>query len=84
MAFLSPCKEGEMRKSKYSEHQIIHAIKQSESGLPVKEICRALGVSVATLLSMAFKIQWHGSIRFHTTHSPMQKYINYITQVMAV
>ena len=36
-----------MRKSKYSEHQIIDAIKRSESGVPVKEICRELGISPA-------------------------------------
>ena len=37
-----------MRKSKYSEHQIINAIKRSESGVPVKELCRELGISTAT------------------------------------
>ena len=37
-----------MRKSKYSEHQIVGALKKAESGIAVKDICRELGVSPAT------------------------------------
>ena len=36
-----------MRKSKFSEHQIIGALKRAEHGVAVKDICRELGVSVA-------------------------------------
>jgi putative transposase len=36
-----------MRKSKHSEHTIIKSIKQSESGIPAKDICRELGISTA-------------------------------------
>ncbi len=36
-----------MRKSKFSEHQIIGALKRAEQGVAVKDICRELGVSVA-------------------------------------
>jgi len=37
-----------MRKSRFSEHQIVGALKQAEQGVAVKEICRELGVSSAT------------------------------------
>ena len=37
-----------MRKSKFSEHQIIGALKRAEQGVAVKDICRELGVSNAT------------------------------------
>jgi putative transposase len=37
-----------MRKSKYTEEQIISFIKQAESGLPIKELCRMGGFSDAT------------------------------------
>ncbi len=37
-----------MRKSKYSEHQIVGALKRAEAGVLVRDICRDLGVSVAT------------------------------------
>lgn len=37
-----------MRKSRFSEHQIIGALKKAESGVAVKDVCRELGVSPAT------------------------------------
>lgn len=37
-----------MRKSKFSEHQIIGAVKRAEEGVPVKDVCRGLGISSAT------------------------------------
>ena len=37
-----------MRKSKFTEQQIIGAIKQAESSVPVQEICRELGIVRAT------------------------------------
>ena len=37
-----------MRKSRFSEHQIVAALKRAESGVSVKDVCRELGVSPAT------------------------------------
>ena len=37
-----------MRKSKFSEEQIIGFLKQAEAGMPVAEICRKGGFSDAT------------------------------------
>ena len=37
-----------MRKSKYSEEQIIGFLRQAEAGIPVAEICRKGGFSDAT------------------------------------
>jgi putative transposase len=37
-----------MRKSKYSEEQIIGFLKKAEAGMPVAEICRKGGFSDAT------------------------------------
>lgn len=37
-----------MRKSKFTESQIMAALKQAESGIVVNEVCRQLGVSSAT------------------------------------
>jgi putative transposase len=38
----------DMRKSKYTEEQIIGFLKQVEAGLPVKDVCRKGGFSEAT------------------------------------
>jgi putative transposase len=37
-----------MKKSKFTESQIVFAIKQSETGVRVSEVCRKMGISEAT------------------------------------
>jgi putative transposase len=37
-----------MNRPKFSEEQIVYAIRQAESGTPVGDLCRQLGVSDAT------------------------------------
>lgn len=37
-----------MKKSKFTEAQILFAIKQSETGVQVSEVCRKMGISEAT------------------------------------
>lgn len=37
-----------MERSKYSEEQITYALRQVESGTPVGDVCRQLGISEAT------------------------------------
>ena len=36
-----------MKRSKFSEEQIVYAIRQAEAGTPVGDLCRQLGVSAA-------------------------------------
>lgn len=42
-----------MKKSRFTEEQIVFALKQSELGIPVPEVCRKLGMSDATFYT------WH-------------------------
>jgi putative transposase len=37
-----------MKKSKFSPEQILQALRQAESGTPVVEVCRKLGVTETT------------------------------------
>jgi putative transposase len=37
-----------MKKSKFTEAQIAFALKQAETGTPVEELCRKLGITSAT------------------------------------
>lgn len=37
-----------MKKSRFTHEQIAFALKQAESGIPVEEVCRKLGISQQT------------------------------------
>ena len=37
-----------MKKSKFTEAQIVFALRQAENGVKVEEVCRKLGISEAT------------------------------------
>jgi len=37
-----------MKKSKFSDSQIIEALKRVEAGLPVPDLCREVGIRTAT------------------------------------
>lgn len=37
-----------MKKKRFTEEQIAYALRQAESGTPVEEICRQLGISEQT------------------------------------
>ena len=44
-----------MKRSKFSDSQIIDAVKRVESGIGVPDICRKLGVSSATFYKLRAK-----------------------------
>jgi putative transposase len=44
-----------MKKSRFTEMQIVSALKKQESGIPTKEVCRELGISEATFYNWKSK-----------------------------
>lgn len=48
-----------MKKSRYSEEQIIGFLKQAEAGMPIKELCRKGGFSDAAFYKWrANTVEW--------------------------
>ena len=52
-----------MRKSRFTEAQIIGMIKEQEAGLPTVEVCRKHGLSTATFYKLEGEVRRHGSFR---------------------
>lgn len=44
-----------MKRSKFSEQKIVEVLKQAEAGVPVKELCRKLGISEQTFYNWKAK-----------------------------
>ncbi len=49
-----------MKKSKFTDSQIMEALKRAESGLAVPEICRELGISSATFYKWRLPLEMGG------------------------
>lgn len=50
-----------MKKSKFTEPQIVFALKQAETGVPVEEVCRKIGISEATFFNWKRKFSGLGT-----------------------
>ena len=51
-----------MKKSKVTEQQIVFALKQAETGVPVAEVCRKIGISEATFYAWKKKFSGLGTV----------------------
>src|SRR5215211_2038673 len=51
-----------MKKSKFTESQIVFALQQAESGVTVAEVCRKLGISEATFYNWKKKYSGLGPV----------------------
>lgn len=50
-----------MKKSKFTESQIVFALRQAETGVKVAEVCRKMGISEATFYNWKKKYDGLGS-----------------------
>ena len=44
-----------MKRSKFTEQQIVGVLKQAEAGVPVKDLCRKIGISEQTFYNWKAK-----------------------------
>ena len=51
-----------MKRSKFSEEQIIGMLREQEAGSPTAEVCRRHGISSATCLSLESEVRGHGGL----------------------
>ena len=51
-----------MRKSRFSVEQMVYALKQVETGVPVAELCRKLGISEQTFYQWKKKYAGMGAV----------------------
>lgn len=49
-----------MKKSKFTEEQVAYALRQAESGTPVLDVCRKLGISEQTFYRWKKKYEGMG------------------------
>lgn len=50
-----------MKRSKFTEQQIVFALKQAETGVTVAEVCRKMGISEATFYNWKKKYDGLGA-----------------------
>jgi putative transposase len=53
-------RSGSMKRSKFSEEPIVYALRQAESGTPINDLCRQLGIAEQTLLRLEKEVRSSG------------------------
>ena len=59
-----------MRKSRYSEAQIVGILKEPQAGLGAAELCRKYGISERDVLQVALEVRRAGGVGGETATEP--------------
>ena len=62
-----------MEKSRFTHEQIAFALKQAESGVPVEEVCRKLGISQQTFYRWKKKFDGLGVAEVRRLKQPKKR-----------
>ena len=71
-----------MKKSKFTEQQIVFALKQAETGVTVAEVCRRIGISEATFFNWKRKFSGLGTAELRRLRQ-LEDENSRLTQVVA-
>ncbi len=66
-----------MKRSKYTESQVVFALKQAEPGTPVGEVCRKMGISEATFYNWKKKFGGLGTTELRRLTPQAPRYTSY-------
>ena len=66
-------KEGSIKRKRYTDEQIAYALRQAESGKPVAEIGRKLGVSQQTFFTWRRKFAGMGVAELREPRQPREE-----------
>ena len=66
-----------MKRSKYTESQVVFALKQAETGTPVAEVCRKMGISEATFYNWKKKFGSLGTTELRRLAPQAPRYTSY-------
>ena len=51
-----------MKRSRFTESQIVSILKEADAGAKIKELCRKHGISDADVLQLESEVRWHEDI----------------------
>jgi putative transposase len=71
-----------VKKSRFTEEQIIHALRQAEAGTPAVEVCRTLGVSEQTFFRWKRQFAGMGIVELRRLHQ-VEEENRKLTQLVA-
>ena len=75
-----------MKKSRYTETQIVKILKEVEAGRLVKEVCREYSIADATYYNLQLESQiWrYGGVRYQTTQGVRRRESSFEADVCRV
>lgn len=62
-----------MKRSRFTETQVVKILKQHEAGIPIKNLCKEHGISTATFYNWKGKYRRHGRLTAQKANSDAKR-----------